>query len=200
MKKDSKEKTTKKQVLIVETARELFSKYGMKKVSVEEICNKAGVSKMTFYRHHKNKASLAAHILSAIYDESFTWFEDLIERDQPVDEKIREMLKHKAMMLARLGEDFVLDIVADKGELNRIMLQAMAKVGGDFRRFIVKGQERGEIRAELKPEFVILMLDKMQELGRDEGLRGLFSDYTEFALALNHFFYYGILMPPEAKK
>lgn len=69
-----------------------------------------------------------------------------------------------------------------------------------FRRFVVKGQECGEIRAELKPEFVMFMLDKMQELGWDEGLRGLFSDYTEFALALNHFFYYGILMPPEAKK
>ncbi|RKY44359.1 MAG: TetR/AcrR family transcriptional regulator, partial [Candidatus Neomarinimicrobiota bacterium] len=35
---------------IVETGKKLFYRYGIKKVSVEEICKEAGVSKATFYK------------------------------------------------------------------------------------------------------------------------------------------------------
>ena len=40
-----------KSKLIVETATDLFMRYGVKRVTVEEICQTAKISKMTFYKY-----------------------------------------------------------------------------------------------------------------------------------------------------
>ncbi|MDH5400751.1 MAG: TetR/AcrR family transcriptional regulator, partial [Cyclobacteriaceae bacterium] len=48
---------------IFETAKELFWKYGIRRVTIEEICKEAGVSKMTFYKFFPNKVALANTIL-----------------------------------------------------------------------------------------------------------------------------------------
>jgi AcrR family transcriptional regulator len=52
-------KNNKKFQSTVNKAKELFWKYGIKKVSIEEICAEAPVSKMTFYKFFKNKNDLA---------------------------------------------------------------------------------------------------------------------------------------------
>ena len=48
---------------LIQTGKALFFKYGIKKVSVAEICKEAGVSKMTFYKHYANKGELAKEFL-----------------------------------------------------------------------------------------------------------------------------------------
>jgi AcrR family transcriptional regulator len=53
---------SKKEVAILKAGREFFWKYGFRKVTVDEICKAAGVSKMTFYRYFKDKATLAKTI------------------------------------------------------------------------------------------------------------------------------------------
>ena len=40
---------------ILTKGKELFWKYGIKRVAIEEICKQAHVSKMTFYKYFKNK-------------------------------------------------------------------------------------------------------------------------------------------------
>ena len=57
-----------KSQLIVETATDLFMRYGVKRVTVEEICQTAKISKMTFYKYFKNKKVLAEHIIYSILD------------------------------------------------------------------------------------------------------------------------------------
>ena len=41
---------------ILEAAKELFFKHGFKRISIEDICNKADVSRRTFYVYYENKA------------------------------------------------------------------------------------------------------------------------------------------------
>ena len=47
--------SSKKYQDIKKKGKELFWKYGTKRVTVEEICREAGVSKMTYYKFFKNK-------------------------------------------------------------------------------------------------------------------------------------------------
>jgi AcrR family transcriptional regulator len=53
---------------LLNTARELFFKHGTKRVTIEEICEKADVSKMTFYKFFRNKEDLGIRMLSQISD------------------------------------------------------------------------------------------------------------------------------------
>ena len=56
-------KHNKKYKQIIATSKELFWKFGIKRVTVEEICSQAHVSKMTFYKFFPNKIELAKIIL-----------------------------------------------------------------------------------------------------------------------------------------
>ena len=51
---------------IMLAAKDLFWKFGIRKVSIEEICSKANVSKVTFYKYFENKIDLAIFILLVI--------------------------------------------------------------------------------------------------------------------------------------
>ena len=52
-------KHTKSSDALFEAAHELFYRYGIKKATVEDICSRANVSKMTFYRNFKDKNEMA---------------------------------------------------------------------------------------------------------------------------------------------
>ena len=71
---------------IYSTAKSLFMRYGFKRVSVEEICREANVSKMTFYKHFSNKFDLLRFILEQMVSDSFAEYREILEQDIPYSE------------------------------------------------------------------------------------------------------------------
>ncbi len=53
----------KKLLEIIEKARNLSFTYGIKNMSIDDMCNKMGISKKTFYKYIKNKTDLVEKIL-----------------------------------------------------------------------------------------------------------------------------------------
>ena len=64
-------KRSRKETQIVETAEDLFTNHGIRRVTVEEIWRRAGVSKMTFYKYFANKIELVRHLWNAWIDEAY---------------------------------------------------------------------------------------------------------------------------------
>src|ERR1700759_2131629 len=54
---------------ILETARDMFHKHGIKGVGVDAIAEAAGTNKMTLYRHFESKDELVAACLRALAAE-----------------------------------------------------------------------------------------------------------------------------------
>ena len=52
-----------KEEQIIEVARELFHKFGFKKVSMDEIAREAGVTKKTIYRYFDSKEALLEYFI-----------------------------------------------------------------------------------------------------------------------------------------
>ena len=73
---------------IIKTAIDLFSRFGTKRVTVEEICKTAGVSKATFYKYFKNKLDLIRHIRDELIEIGFNKFDEISAMDIPYPEKI----------------------------------------------------------------------------------------------------------------
>jgi AcrR family transcriptional regulator len=64
---------------IVEAAAECFQKFSIKKTTIEDICERARISRPTFYRFFPNKRELILHIASsetAKINEAVTRFRD----------------------------------------------------------------------------------------------------------------------------
>lgn len=58
-----------KKDLIYKSAKKLFNKYGIKKVSIDMIVNKAWVAKGTFYLYYENKHQLYVEIINSVTDQ-----------------------------------------------------------------------------------------------------------------------------------
>ncbi len=54
---------------ILKTSSELFCKYGLKSVSIDDICSGLGISKKTFYNYFKQKSDLILEVLESIHEQ-----------------------------------------------------------------------------------------------------------------------------------
>ena len=54
---------------ILKTASDLFCKYGLKSVSIDDICSGLGISKKTFYNYFKQKSDLILEVLQSIHSQ-----------------------------------------------------------------------------------------------------------------------------------
>lgn len=69
---------------ILKTAGELFLKYGLRSVSIDDICNEMHISKKTFYVHFKQKDELVECLLTSIRDNEIRNQNELLLSDNIV--------------------------------------------------------------------------------------------------------------------
>jgi AcrR family transcriptional regulator len=184
---------SKKAQMIVATAETLFQKHGFKRVTIEEICATASVSKMTFYKYFPNKDELFKYIINKWYDESQRLMHELNMMDIPFAEKIRRIMRLKEEFIFKQGEELMADYMNPGPQFNAFFKEFYAKGIQLFIEFIRSAQEKGEVRKEIRPEFLIVMLNKLIEAGKDPELIALYPGMKEFSLEFNNFLYYGIL-------
>lgn len=194
------EKEPKKKTQIVQAADSLFKKFGIKKVTVEEICQEAGASKMTFYKYFANKIELVKYLWQQTTDDSMQKLDELDRRDIPFTEKIKVLLKMKEDATSEMSIEYIHDYLEVIPELisfyNEIYSQVMVK----FMDMIRRAQGRGEVRKSMRPEFFLAVVRQLTELAKDEKLAAMYDNYTEFALEVNNFLYYGIMPAPESEQ
>jgi AcrR family transcriptional regulator len=181
-------KISKKQQQIVATAEELFFRHGMKRVTVEEICQKANVSKMTFYKYFPNKIELVKHLTHLMLERGEKKLNEVEAMPLPFTEKLRLMQEYKLELTAKMCPEFIEEFMymGFSGSLRKEWIQRVM-------RFLTDAQQRGDIRSEIRPEFILVVIDKLNELVDDERLKNLYPNYVEFTREIWDFFYYGIV-------
>jgi len=189
-----KVKKGKRYIAVVQSARSLFWKYGIKRVTVEEICKEAGVSKMTFYRNFSNKQDLAIEVLRQLSEEGIGKYRAIMGQDIPFAEKVKQSLILKYESAQDISVEFLKDVYQSGDKeilafLENLRRERMREVMNDFQH----AQEQGWIRQDLKLSFILHMLNKMHEHMMDEHLMGMYSDPRALIMDLSTFFFYGIL-------
>jgi len=187
----------KKKQHIVTAASDLFKKFGPKRVTVEEICRVAKVSKMTFYKYFENKTVLVHFIWGALFDAGWEKFEIIAKEPIPYTKKVVKILELKAEASAKISHQFAQDYFEGVPGLKELLEDWADKFQTRFTAFLLDGQERGEVRRDLSPEFFIKATTKLTELVQDEALVRSYATYQEFVLEVNRFIFYGILENPD---
>lgn len=178
---------------LLEAADILFKQFGLKKVSIEEICSRANVSKMTFYKNFRNKDELISFIMNNKLKEGFEKFEEIDEMKVPFVEKIYEILKLKEVSSKDMSRDFVLDYLNGKPELSAQFQQIFQKGMDRFKKFITDAQAKGEVRKDLKPEFFLAVVELIFQLAKNEKLVRLYPTYQDFVMEVNKYLYFGLM-------
>ena len=174
---------------IIATAIELFSKHGPKRVTIQELCEAAGVSKMTFYRHFSNKLDLVETIRDRLANETFAAFDAIDALDIPFPDKIDRMTAFKAQQARGMDLGWIQDMASTAG------------VQAEFeRRFLAnlqRAQDRGEIRADVNLEFHLLLVRKCSELFHEGAWQEILPDAAAFTRQLRTILWYGLLTRDE---
>jgi AcrR family transcriptional regulator len=170
---------------LLHTGEALFVKHGMRRVTVEEICRQAGVSKPTFYKHFDNKAALARRIVELWIDECLQRIDRIEEADAPFPEKLKQILAIKQELAARPGPEFLADLIPLDIDLSHALRQVM--------RFLVEAQQRGDIRADVRPEVLMAAFNLLNSMQHDPAIRALYDDAETLAGDVFKLFHYGAL-------
>jgi len=184
--------TNKGEILRI-TAKELFWKHGFKKVSVGEICTKAGVSKMTFYRLYDNKTVLAKEIIDDIISDGVVKFREVMKNDDSVSEKMKQIVMLKHQNTNEISMEFLADLYSNpQSELKDYMLKRTQETWDELIIEFKKAQQDGWLRDDFKPEFLLAVSFKMVDLLNDKQISGLYATPQELIMEMTNLIAYGI--------
>jgi AcrR family transcriptional regulator len=183
----------KKILQILSTAEDLFQRFGFKRITIEEICAKANVSKMTFYKYFPNKNELIKRILNSWLKQVEQSINEFDIMDIPFTEKIRKLLDIKEGTTGKFNKEFMIEYMNPDPDIQNFIKDFYERTTTFFIDFLKRSQEKGEVRRDIKPEFMVAVLNKMLELAKDEALLNLYARVTDFSLEISNFIYCGIL-------
>ncbi len=182
---------------IEQTANELFMKHGFKKVTVDEICRKAKVSRKTYYTYFENKNALVLSILEKMTSKMIGAYKDLINNESiSFSEKIRELLKMKFEANADFSMEFVSDFFhPDAGELLVFFQNLVNESFRITKDFFVAAQQKGEMNLALNIDFVLWNMQKQMEICSTPEALAMFDDAQSMTRQLSELLIYGIVQP-----
>lgn len=183
---------------IMIAARDLFWKYGVRRVTVEEISRDAGVSKMTFYKFFPNKTELAKSIFLEMVEESLAKFRELLKSDDTPAEKLRQLIALKVQGTKGISREFVMDLYNDKELGLKEYVEDLSKESWTMiLDYFRDAQSKGVFRKDLDPEFFMYYGQKISEMVTDEHLIKMYGSTEEVIRQLTNFFAYGISQYPD---
>jgi len=182
----------KKQNILI-AGKELFWKYGIKRVTVEEICSEASVSKMTFYKFFKNKRELAIAILDNTVGTALQNYKDLIAKECSFTDKVNAMLQMKMEGAKDISQEFIMDIYQNPALK---LLPYMEEIGKKSLaltvEFLLDSQKKGFIRKEIKIDFILYYFNQMLKMTTDTALLTKYDKPEDLIMEATEFFFYGI--------
>lgn len=177
---------------ILANGRDLFWKFGFRRVTVEEICKKSGVSKMTFYKYFPDKTELAKRVFDTIVQEGHVEFGKIMSDDSPATEKIKKLITMKLESTKNISNEFLQDFYIGSGDLKNYVEDrtkiAWDQLVNDFR----EAQKAGTFRQDFNPELIIRIQSKISELLDDESVTSLYDSKQELIIEFAKFMFYGI--------
>ena len=192
------EKRSRKLQAIVDAAKSLFWKHGIRRVTTEEICQVAGVSKMTFYKYFRNKTAVAKYILEDITETSMISYKKILDSEISYDQKIKKMIEMKLENSNDISQELIYDLYKNSDDeiaktIEAIKIKMFDFLLDDFK----KAQKSGDIRSSIKPEFFLYFLNKITEMMTDSELVSMYPDPKQIVAEVTNLFFYGITSPKE---
>ncbi|MEP0711315.1 TetR/AcrR family transcriptional regulator [Algoriphagus sp.] len=181
---------------LLESAQELFWKYGIKKTSIEEIAENAETSKMSFYRNFENKEDIAKKVLTKFMDHTFKKYTELMNLDIPFEQKMIKVMNLEHDESQNMSNEFIQEIIANENtELKSHFTALSDKYNAAFIRDLFKAQEDGYIRKDIKISFIMNMITMLNEQMTKESFTSMYSEPKDAIKELGQFFLYGIFPP-----
>ena len=179
---------------LLEAARTLFWKHGIRRVTIQEICSEPSVSKMTFYRQFTNKNEIAAQVLRDILEKGMGDYHRIMQQEITFAEKMQQVIVLKHDATNNISDEFIKDIYQqNQTELHAMIESYQHEISTEVRNDFAQAQQNGFIRQDVEIDFIMYMMDRLTRMILDEKLLALCGDSQQAIMEVTRFFFYGIL-------
>lgn len=176
-------------------AKRLFWKHGISRVTVEEICEEAGASKMTFYRKFESKNHIALSVLKAFYQKATLEIKLLLEDiAKPFEERMKEFMLMKVRYSEGISTELMQDLLKNgDAEVMDFIRQERENQIQYFMLQLSNAQLRGELRSNLNLAAIPLLLTYLGQMSADPAWMNSYQTPEEATEDLMGIFLYGII-------
>lgn len=142
------------QELIVSTASRLFEQFGIRSVSIDNVCAELHISKKTFYNYFSQKEDLVEAVLMYQRNIQHEKFAKLFRNKNAIDsliisiKEIRRNTGHESIAMCYDLEKYYPKVNEKYEQISRQEMKA------GFERFLLQGIEEGYFREDLDVELI----------------------------------------------
>jgi|SRR5690606_29676907 AcrR family transcriptional regulator len=140
---------------LIQLSRSLFSKYGIKSISMDEISREAGISKKTLYQFFTSKEELVDKLITQFITEHLALLEECNNNSGNAVEIISKRVKGPYSLLTEFSLTFYFDLRKYfPMSWKRVVEHFRSDVQKAIRVNIEKGMEEGLYRNDLNIDFI----------------------------------------------
>jgi AcrR family transcriptional regulator len=156
---------------IVEKADSLFRTFGIRGVTIDDICKECGISKKTIYKHYTDKHALANKSLEYHYDKLFKEINSIIKNSSNAIETLFKISMHFRETLNDINPSFVHDLKKFHHDLFKVHQKSKEKLFVKTLRSVIKnGKNEGLIRVEINEGIISKLRIEMIEVAFNQDI------------------------------
>ncbi|MBK7479816.1 MAG: TetR/AcrR family transcriptional regulator [Bacteroidales bacterium] len=140
---------------IIQNCSELFYKYGIKSISVDDISFNVGISKKTFYEYFETKNDVVKAIAIEFINKSRLLNKDIIEEKKDVFYKLMKIYKKMLSQFNTCNPSFIYDIKKFYPEVYELFIEFRDKeLDYMITTLIKQGKEEGLFRENIDEKII----------------------------------------------
>ncbi|MBT3227909.1 MAG: TetR/AcrR family transcriptional regulator [Candidatus Marinimicrobia bacterium] len=188
----------KKEGDILRTAEDLFMQFGYDRVSVEEICREAGVSKVTFYKYFKNKFGVLKEYMTIRLELGMEVFTRIRAADASLPDKMKALIAMKESAVSHFTPVFYKSLLSGDEQVQGFMHEWGANSMSAMREFLEDGQKSREIHPDYSIDFLLYVWNSLAEAARSEDMMAMYNDdMVKLSTDFLNFLCFGTTGPPQ---
>ncbi len=184
-------KNAKKQ--LQNAAWELMQKKGMKALRVQEICQLAGLSKMTFYYYYKNKHDIIRNVLKEWIDEKLREAKDIMYQNTAFNIRVLDMVQWKTEFIKKMSPAFLRELYESEGTYMNFLKDMMGESQKLMNDFFAFGKEHGDLNPDVDISTLIQWMNIISDVTIEGKFDALFDNPKKMYTQLSSLMLYGMM-------
>ncbi len=151
---------------ILKGAEELFFKYGIKSITMDDIAKHLGISKKTIYQFYSDKNEVVETLMIQNMKKNECEFQQTAEQSANVIEEVFEMMKHIGTMFSKMNPNLFYDLQKYHPNSWKLFIQfkedCIERMVEDS---VKRGIKQGLVRSDINTKIVARLRMEEVEMG-----------------------------------
>jgi len=140
---------------VIRTTRELLYKHGLKGWNMDHLAQETGLAKNTLYKIIRSKENLLEQVILEKMREDLAQIELILAGEQDYDRAVDRITERFADLVKDNFDNVIPSIYLEYPAIERNVRTSQKEIYASLVAFILKGMDRGVMRDDVTPEFIL---------------------------------------------